>query len=194
MTANRNSRIGIVAAIVVTAIFSSIVMFQGSTYHNDATNNANDLVVSIRSSYTATEPEDLKKDAEMIVKGEIVDKYTMIQSRDEFGNLVSNDSKKTVISEPYNVYVIKPTLQIKGDAGNEFKIKLKGGDLNGVKFQTGYNEYQVGDTVLVMIDKLFDGEFYQPIAGPYAIYKIANGKAIGHEKVLSEADLLVKLR
>lgn len=197
----KNSFIIVLAGFVVASIagvstYYTLLGDSQTNPNNEKPSTTQHGGVEIMSSYASHDVAELKKTAKTIIKGKIIDKYQIIQNRDEFGTLVNENSPSSVVREPYVIYEVQIEKPLKGDQyiGNTIKLKVLGGTLDGLTVNAGFDEYVIGDTIIVLADGLFDDKFYQPIAGPHSIFKIENDKAIGAEKSMSEASLIQKLQ
>jgi hypothetical protein len=194
---NQNNKISILAlatiAIIGTGVLSVISFDNTEVTTNDTTKTGK---IVVHNSYTTTDLSKMKDMSQDIVKGIIVDKYPIIQYRDADGNYVEKDSSEIAETEPYIVYEVKnlQSIKAKNDSHQIYKFKTLGGELNGFTVISEMPEYNIGDTVIVLLHESFDGEYQELVAGEYGIYKLSDKKAINAYETISEDSLFEKLQ
>lgn len=189
---NLRHRIAIFSAIAVVAGISAFVMIPDGQIQNQ---EEKPIGMLVEHSYITTDVKEMKDLSQAVVKGKIIDKYQITQHRDEFGAFVGSDSPTVAESEPYIVYEVQPLEVLKDNGQHQtYKFKVLGGTYKGLRVEAGFDEYKIGDIVVALLNEPLDGQYYEPVTGPLAVYKLENGKAIGAERSMSESSLLQKLR
>ncbi len=190
---NKFSILAVITIAVIGSVYFTSTLDSNNVNTTNLKDNQNEILVF--NSYTTTDLTEMKHMADAVVKGKIVDKYQVIQYRDEFGNYVKEDSPKIAQTQPYRVYELQVTDNIKSSSStNLYKFKVLGGALNEFTVVSEIPEYQIGDNLVILLHAPFDGEYFEPVSGEYGIYKLEQGKAISHVNTISESSLLEILR
>jgi hypothetical protein len=134
-------------------------------------------------SFIDTEPTVIKEKTNLMIKGTIIGIENFYEHWNEDAKAVSENNADVRATISITNYIVKVDKVIKGQYDND-TVTIR--SLFGT-----HVDYQKGDTVIAMLTNGDNGTI-MPYAGPYGMYKIQNGKAIGHEKILPEQDLLNK--
>lgn len=191
---NQKNKFSIITLAAISII--AVGIFSITTQVDDVETQENKPGMMIHNSYTTIDKKEMKKISEIIVEGEIVDKYQILQYRDADGNYVKEKSKKIAQTEPYIVYELLTTEVMKNGKTDTSVIKFKtfGGDLNGIQVFTGVPSFEIGDNVVVLLEPALDKEHYEITSGEFGIYKVANGKAKNANSEISVEQLKNSLR
>lgn len=152
------------------------------------------ITIAKMRSYTSIGINELKNSAVIIVKGTIIDKYTISENKDGEGILVNANSPDAVVKSLYLVYEIQPSKTFKGDKKDTIKVKVNGGSIGNLTVVSDTPDYKIGQEVIVILDGPFDNNLYQLNAGPHSIFVIENGKAIGKDNEFTTSVLENKLK
>lgn len=128
-------------------------------------------------SFIDTDPVKIKEKTNLMIKGKLVGIENISEYWNEDAKPVSENDTDVRAKISVTFYTIKVDKVIKGHYGND-TVTIR--SLFGT-----HVDYQKGDTVIAMLSDGDDGVL-MPWAGPYGMYKIQNGKAIGHDKTISE--------
>ena len=145
------------------------------------------------SSYVVTELDDVNALANLTIQGIIVNKYAILESRNEFGALVDSQSSETAVSTPYLIYEIRPSETFKGERASMVSVKVDGGTVGNLTVKSDHEELDVGQEVVFLLDGPSDNGLYQLVAGPHSSFKIQNGNAIGEGENMPLTELQDRL-
>lgn len=130
---------------------------------------------AIHAQWITVDPVEIAQFSDYVVKGEIVDiTYDSIIVAEADPNFVI-DGVPFVPTLDATVYTVKIHDNVKGQKSNTIEVT------SFVPSKIGYN---IGDKVLVMASSIEDRN--EMIGGPFSMYKLEKGEAIGHEFTFDE--------
>ncbi len=161
----------VIFSILVIAV-ASISFTALLTNQDKEMNVQEEITIQKMSSYIATDVDEIKALSTVILEGRVIDKYVVMESRDEFGKFVDNDSSLAAVTYPNIIYEVKTMVNYKGAEQDSILLQIPGGTMNGITVTSDHVEYAVGDIVVVLVDGPFENGYYQPTSGPHSIFKI----------------------
>lgn len=183
-----------IATVVIIVAAATTMYMLGTTAQVEQSQVQEGVILQKMRSYVVTDLDDVKALANLVIYGTIVNKYTILESRDEFGGLVDLQSPKTVVSNPYLVYEIQPSETFKGERASMVSVKVDGGTVGNLTVKSDHEELGAGQEVVFLLDGPFDNGLYQLVAGPHSSFKIQNGNAIGENGEILLMELQNRLR
>ena len=185
------------AAITVVAVIATagVTIYLPGTYDQaDQPRVQEEIILQKMRSYVVTELNDVNALADLVIQGTIVNKYAILESRDEFGGLADSQPSEAVVSTPYLVYEVQPSETFKGERVSTVPVKVDGGTIGNLTVKSDHEELDAGQEVVFLLDGPFDNGLYQLVAGPYSSFKIQNGNAIGENEEMPLTGLQNRLR
>jgi len=174
------------SAILLGLVFSlSMVM--------NVQQDSEKIYAESHSIFSAIEPEEVTKLATTVVKGTIIDQKQVIDYKDK--ELQDGTILKNHYVIPSQIYTIQTENVIKGDlTPKTFDVKIRGGIAGDLTFDAGFDEYSIGDQLILILEKTDRHEYYRPISEFFGVYQIEENMAIASERTFTETDLLQKLQ
>lgn len=131
-------------------------------------------------SFIVTDPLKVTDRTSLMVKGTIVEIEDVTKYWNEYAESVPKESSDVRAEIKMTFYTVQINNVLKGNYTDDI-ITIRS------MFGTHVN-YQAGDQIIAMLSS--ENGDITPNSGPYGMYKIKNGDAIGHEKTLPEKMLL----
>ena len=183
-----------IATVVMIVAAATAMYMLGTTDQVEQSQIQEEIILQKVRSYVVTELDDVNALANLTIQGTIVNKYTILESRDEFGVLVDSQSSETAVSTPYLIYEIRPSETFKGERASMVSVKVDGGTVGNLTVKSDHEELDAGQEVVFLLDGPLDNGLYQLVAGPHSSFKIQNGNAIGEGEKMPLMELQNRLR
>lgn len=196
----KNLKIIIISVIILAiSIILSIFVFNDQLEDNTNYPKTNEVVGGVPTDpaeftneyyrmlegrYATTDPLELGEKAHFIVKGILVEVLHTEQLLNAADPIVLFETGEQTDVSSITFFTIKIDETLKGSINDEeFSIR---------SVIPSKIRYEKGDTILVMFDEKNGG--YVLNGGPYGMFKLEKGLAIGHEKTFPEDTLLNQLK